>query len=104
MRQLTAAYQTHPRARLAINVFCYRARKYMGAYLAVLEGRAEAVILSGGIGENSPLVRKKILGGMEWCGLTLDDAGNEQAQSAAMEEFPRFNRNSMSSSFTRMKK
>ena len=76
MRELTAAYQTHPRARLAIDVFCYRARKYMGAYLAVLEGRAEAVILSGGIGENSPVVRKNILGGMEWCGLTLDDAGN----------------------------
>ena len=77
MRQLTAAYQTHAGARLAIDVFCYRARKYMGAYLAVLEGRAEAVILSGGIGENSPLVRKKILSGMEWCGVTLDDAGND---------------------------
>ena len=77
MRELTAEYHTHPRARLAIDVFCYRARKYLGAYLAVLEGRAEAVIFSGGIGENSPLVRKNILGGMEWCGLTLDDAGNE---------------------------
>jgi acetate kinase len=77
MRELTAAYQTNPRARLAIDVFCYRARKYMGAYLAVLEGRAEAVIFSGGIGENSPLVRKNILGGMEWCGLNLDGAGNE---------------------------
>ena len=77
MRELTAAYRTHPRARLAIDVFCYRARKYLGAYLAVLEGRAEAVILSGGIGENSPMVRKNILGGMEWCGLTLDDAENQ---------------------------
>ena len=77
MRELTAAYHTNPRARLAIDVFCYRARKYMGAYLAVLEGRAEAVIFSGGIGENSPLVRKNLLGGMEWCGLNLDDAGNE---------------------------
>ncbi len=78
MRELTAAYHTNPRARLAIDVFCYRARKYMGAYLAVLEGRAEAVIFSGGIGENSPLVRKNLLGGMEWCGLILDDAGNER--------------------------
>jgi len=77
MRELTAAYQTNPRARLAVDVFCYRARKYLGAYLAVLEGSAEAVILSGGIGENSPLVRKKILSGMEWCGLSLDDAENE---------------------------
>ena len=77
MRELTALYHTNPRARLAIDVFCYRARKYIGAYLAVLEGRAEAVIFSGGIGENSPLARKNILSGMEWCGLNLDDAGNE---------------------------
>jgi acetate kinase len=76
MRELTAAYQTNPRARLAIDVFCYRARKYLGAYLAVLEGKAEAVIFSGGIGENSALARKNILSGMEWCGLSLDDAGN----------------------------
>ncbi len=59
-------------------MFCYRARKYLGAYLAVLDGAAQAVIFSGGIGENSPLVRKNILDGMEWCGLILDDAGNEQ--------------------------
>ena len=78
MRELTAAYHTNPRARLAVDVFCYRARKYMGAYLAALEGSADAVILSGGVGENSPLVRKNLLGGMEWCGLNLDDAGNER--------------------------
>jgi len=75
MRELTAAYDKNPRARLAVDVFCYRARKYLGAYLAVLGG-AEAVIFSGGIGENSPLVRKNILSGMEWCGLRLDDAEN----------------------------
>jgi acetate kinase len=79
MRELTAAYQTRPRARLAVDVFCYRARKYLGAYLAVLEGAAQAVIFSGGIGENSPLVRRKILSGMAWCGLSLDDAENESA-------------------------
>jgi acetate kinase len=78
MRELTAAYQRNPRARLAVDVFCYRARKYVGAYLAALEGRVEAVIFSGGIGENSPLVRKKILSGMEWCGLSLDNGMNEK--------------------------
>jgi acetate kinase len=77
MRELTAAYDSNPRARLAIDVFCYRARKYLGAYLAVLGGGAQAVICSGGIGENSPLVRKHILAGMEWCGLSLDDAEND---------------------------
>lgn len=75
MRELIAARDNEPRARLAIDVFCHRARKYLGAYLAVLGG-AEAVIFSGGIGENSPLVREKILSGMEWCGLILDDAEN----------------------------
>jgi len=76
MRELTAVYQTNPRARLAVDVFCYRARKYLGAYLAVLGGAAQAVIFSGGIGENSALARKKILSGLEGCGLSLDEAEN----------------------------
>jgi acetate kinase len=75
MRELVAAYDTNPRARLAVDVFCYRARKYLGAYLAAL-GDADAVIFSGGIGENSPLVRQKICEKMEWCGLQLDAAVN----------------------------
>jgi len=75
MRELIAARDSEPRARLAVKVFCYRARKYLGAYLAALGG-AEAVIFSGGIGENSPLVREKICAGMEWCGLTLDPSAN----------------------------
>ena len=78
MRELTAVYDSDPRARLAIDVFCYRTRKYLGAYLAVLAGAAQVVIFSGGIGENSPRIRKSILAGMEWCGLTLDDKANEQ--------------------------
>ena len=77
MRELTAAYSENPSARLAVEVFCYRARKYLGAYLAVLEGSAQAVIFSGGIGENSPLVRREICRGMEWCGVKLNAAANE---------------------------
>ena len=77
MRELTAAYQSDPRARLAVEMFCYRARKYLGAYLAVLGGAAQAVIFSGGIGENSPLVRKNILDRMDWCGVTVDEVANE---------------------------
>jgi len=77
MRELTAAHQSDPRARLAIDMFCYRARKYLGAYLAALGGVAQAVIFSGGIGENSPLVRRSILDRMEWCGVTVDDMANE---------------------------
>jgi acetate kinase len=78
MRDLTAAYASDPRARLAVDVFCHRARKYLGAYLAVLGG-AEAVVFSGGIGEHAPLVRGKICAAMEWCGLLLDGARNAAA-------------------------
>ena len=78
MRELIAAYPTDPRARLAVDVFCHRARKYLGAYLAVLGGAAQAVLFSGGIGENSPLVRKNILDRMEWCGISLDDRANDR--------------------------
>ena len=77
MRELTEAYPTNPRARLAVDVFCYRARKYLGAYLAVLEGKAAAIIFSGGIGENAAKVRQTILSGMEWCGVTVDENANQ---------------------------
>jgi acetate kinase len=78
MRELIAVYKENPRARLAIDVFCYRVRKYLGSYLAALHG-AEAVIFSGGIGEHLPFIRKEICGGMEWCGLLLDQGQNESA-------------------------
>ena len=76
MRELIAVYKENPRVRLAIDVFCYRARKYLGAYLAALQG-ADAVIFSGGIGEHLPFIRKQICGGMEWCGLLLDEVRND---------------------------
>jgi acetate kinase len=75
MRELIATMNENPRARFAVDVFCYRARKYVGAYLAVLGG-AQAVIFSGGIGENAALVRTKICAGMAWCGLEIDDSLN----------------------------
>jgi len=75
MRDLLAREQEDPRARLAVDVFCYRARKYLGAYLAVLGG-ADAVVFSGGIGEHASEVRGRICAGMEWTGLVLDPARN----------------------------
>jgi len=60
-----------PAAKLAVEIFCYRARKYIGAYLAVL-GSTDAILFGGGVGENSALVRQKILVGMEWMGIELD--------------------------------
>lgn len=67
-----------PRAELAVDLFCYRARKYLGAYLAVLGG-ADAVLFGGGVGENAAPVRERILSDLEWCGLTLDHAANAAA-------------------------
>ena len=65
-------------AELAIDVFCYRVRKYIGAYLAALGG-AQAIVFGGGIGEHSPEIRSRICSGMEWCGLRLDPARNARA-------------------------
>lgn len=80
MRELLHA-TTHAqdeRAALAIELFCYRARKYVGAYLAVLGG-ADAIVFGGGIGENSPEIRARICAGMEWCGVSLDTDRNMAA-------------------------
>ena len=57
------------RVRLAIEVFCYRARKYIGAFLASMGG-ADAVVFTGGIGEHSPEIRARICAGLEWAGLS----------------------------------
>jgi acetate kinase len=75
VRDLLARERADPRARLALEVFCHRARKYLGAYLAVLQG-ADAVVFTGGIGTHQPEIRRRIAGGFEWCGLTLDDDRN----------------------------
>ena len=80
MRVLQQELKEHDdrRVRLAIEVFSYRARKYIGAYLACMEG-ADAVVFTGGIGENSADIRGRICGGMEWAGLKVDKGRNEQA-------------------------
>jgi acetate kinase len=72
---LEAEAQGDARAALALDMFCYRVRKYIGAYLAALGG-AEAVVFGGGIGENSPVIRERIGAGLEWFGLALDPALN----------------------------
>jgi acetate kinase len=75
---LDAESKGNTRAALAVDMFCYRVRKYIGAYLAVLGG-AEAIVFGGGIGENSPQVRARICRGLEWCGLTIDQSRNARA-------------------------
>lgn len=77
MRELMEEAQENNdrRARLAIEMFCYRARRYIGAYLAAMGG-ADAIVFTGGIGENSPEVRSSICDGLQWMGLELDDDCN----------------------------
>lgn len=76
MRELLEAESKgDERAILAVEMFCYRVKKQIGAYLAALGG-ADAVVFGGGIGENSPAVRSRICTGMEWCGIILDEARN----------------------------
>ncbi|MFL6212571.1 MAG: acetate kinase [Blastocatellia bacterium] len=72
------------RARLAIEIFCYRARKYIGAYLAAMGG-ADAIVFTGGIGENSPEIRALICDGLQWAGLELDSERNANCKSGCEE-------------------
>jgi acetate kinase len=80
MKVLLQELQQHDdrRIRLAIEIFCYRARKYIGALLAGMGG-ADAVIFTGGVGENAPEIRARICEGLEWAGLTIDVDQNSQA-------------------------
>jgi acetate kinase len=71
-----------PRARLAMDVYCYRLRKYVGAYYAVL-GRVDAITFTGGVGEHAPDVRAQALAGLERLGIRIDPEANRAAQSGA---------------------
>lgn len=70
----------NPDACLAVALYCYRACKYIGAYLSVLGG-AEAILFGGGVGENAPSVRENILSDMEWCGIQIDMPANAAVKS-----------------------
>lgn len=78
MRDLLAEERANQdrRARLAIDIFCLRVRKYIGAYLARMNG-ADAIVFAGGIGENSPEIRRRICADLDFLGIALDPARNE---------------------------
>ena len=78
MRELLDEEREHGdrRATLAIDLFVRRVKHYIGAYLAELGG-AEAIVFSGGIGENSPGIRRRICHGLDWLGIDLDPARND---------------------------
>ena len=70
-----AAANGNARAKLALDVFVASIRQYLGSYLTVLGG-ADAIVFSGGIGENSQLVRANVCKNMEWAGIVLDETKN----------------------------
>lgn len=76
IRDLEQAAESNYRARLALNVFCYEAKKYLGAYTAILGG-LDALIFTGGIGENGINIRRRICDGLEFMGIRVDDRRNE---------------------------
>jgi acetate kinase len=65
------------RAKLAFDIFCYRIKKYIGAYAAVL-GRLDAIVFTGGIGENAVDVREQVCSGLEQIGVEIDHTVNEK--------------------------
>ncbi len=73
---------TSSEAALALEVYCHRARKYLGAYLATLGG-ADAIAFGGGVGEHEPAIRARIAAGASFCGLRLDEAANLHATGDA---------------------
>jgi len=74
-----AAAQGDSGARLAIDVYCHRIRKYVGAYYAVL-GRVDAIVFTAGVGENDPQTRALSLSGLERLGIAIDPDRNESAE------------------------
>ena len=66
------------RCRQAIEAFCYRIKQYIGSYFATLNG-CDAIIMTAGIGQNSPRIRSKVLSDLEYLGVVIDSEKNEQA-------------------------
>jgi len=78
------AAQGNERAKLAIEMFCYRIKKYIGSFCAVL-GRLDAVVFTGGIGENAFAIRQRACEGMKHLGIAVDRAKNAAAGGTVAE-------------------
>jgi acetate kinase len=77
MRDLLPAAEAGDRdSAFAIEAFCTRVRKYIGAYAALLGGM-DGIVFGGGIGENLPQIRQRVCEGMQWAGVELDNAAND---------------------------
>ncbi|MFC2088002.1 acetate/propionate family kinase [Calditrichota bacterium] len=84
MREIEESYEENNQARLAHQVFCYRLKKYIGAYSAALGG-IDAIVFTGGIGENSVLIRKETLSDMQFFGINVDQKKNNAKSTGERE-------------------
>ena len=85
MRRLHDAAAANPDARLAIAMFCASVRKQIAAMISVLDS-LDALVFTGGIGENDALVRAKICSGLSWIGVSLDASRCEVRVLASQED------------------
>ncbi len=84
MREIEEEYEKNERAKVAHDIFTYRLRKYIGAYAAAMGG-VDVIVFTGGIGENSVMVREHSLQGLEFMGVKLDKAKNEASDKKERE-------------------
>lgn len=80
-----AAKEKNDRARLALDMFKYHCKKYIGSYMAALGG-LDCIVFTAGIGENTPAIRKGILSNMESFGIVIDDKKNELSNDGTIHE------------------
>jgi acetate kinase len=80
---LRREHRGDPRAGLAIEIFCRRARHYLGAFASELGG-IDAIAFGGGIGEHSAEIRRRIVLGLEWAGITIDEEKNRAPDAASI--------------------
>jgi acetate kinase len=85
MRDLLDAEADNPQARLAVELFCYSARKHIGALVAALGG-LDMIVFTGGIGLHSPEIRERIAAGLGFLGLRLDHERNRNHSGVISQE------------------
>ena len=85
-RDLKAAKEAgNDRARLALDLFTYACKKYVGAYMAVMGG-LDCIVFTAGVGENTPTIRSAVAGGLEFFGVKLDEARNNYKNDGQIHE------------------
>lgn len=80
MRDLLEAAPDDPAAAMAVEIFCYQARRYVGSLAAALGG-LDLLVFSGGIGEHAPEIRRRICRNLEFLGIRLDEAANSRNET-----------------------